>query len=199
MDGEHERRVGCEVAQRVDRPAEQRAVVDERGPVKRDEAEGSALEPERPPRLKGAGGVDVREERVDHRVADEPHPVTGDSLLGEVVDGACSMDEEQRAQVVREDAVVLLGHRPVVALQPSLEMRDGDVQLRRGKRARECQVDIAGHHHDLRSQVEQDGLDARERFRRLLCMAAGTDAEEDIGAGRRRPNCSRNTSDISTS
>ena len=58
--------------------------------------------------------------------------------------------QEQRRQVVGDDAVALLGHRPVVAAQAGLDVADADAVLGRGDRAGECRVDVSCHDDELR-------------------------------------------------
>ena len=101
------------------------------------------------------------------------------------------------AQVVGEQAVVLLRHRRVEAAQAGLEVRDRDVELDRGERAGERRVDVARDDDAGRAPLEQHLLDADERPRRLLAVRAGADAEEDVRLGQaelgrgRRPTCRR--------
>ena len=176
--------------QRRSASAEQRAIglaraavwiVDERRPVQRDEAVTARFEPMDAPRLVCARGIDVLEQRVDHRVADEMHEASVDPFGGKVVDGARGMCEQDRAEVVGEPAVVLLRHRRIEAAQPGLEVRDRDVELDRGERAGERRVHVAGDDDEGGPPLEEHLLDADERPRGLLGVRAGADAEEDVG------------------
>ena len=103
--------------------------------MQRHEPVAAGVESERFPGSPGARGLDVLEQRVDHRVPDEVHAVD-DSLGGEVVDCALRVGEENGAHVIGEPAIVLLRHRRVEAPQPRLDVCDGNPELRGRERAR---------------------------------------------------------------
>ena len=180
VDREHDGNGRGEARERLDRRLEQGRVVDERRPVERDEAVVAGPQPQLLPGRRGAGGLDVREHRVDHRVPDEVRQREVDPLALEVVERALGVDEQDAADVVGDEPVVLLGHRPVVAPQAGLEMGDRDVELHRRERAGERRVDVAGDDDEVGLPVEQDPLDPDERPRRLLRVGARADAEEDV-------------------
>ena len=180
---EDDRIRGREALEPFDGCGQESGIVHERRPVERDEPVLAGLHSELFPRLLGARRVDVREDGVDHRVADEVRQLEVDPLPREVVERALGMDEEDAAQVVGEQPVVLLGHPVVVAAQAGFEVGDRDVELDRGERAGERRVHVAGDDDHVRAPLEQHLLDADERLRGLLAVRAGADAEEHVGLG----------------
>ena len=125
----------------------------------------------------------MREDGVDHRVADEVRQFEVDAFAREVAERALGVDEEDAAQVVGEHTVVLFRHPVVVAAQAGFEVRDRDLQLHRGKRPCERRVDVAGDDDHVGTSLEQHLLDPDESLRGLLAVRAGADAEEDVGLG----------------
>ena len=123
-----------ELRERSHRRRQQLVVVHERGAVERDEGVLPRSDPEARPRCSGPGGVDVLEERVDHRVSYEVDAPLVDSLALQVLEGALRVGEEQRADVIGEPAVVLLRHRVVEAAQARLDVRNRNAQLHGGER-----------------------------------------------------------------
>jgi hypothetical protein len=84
--------------------------------------------------------------------------------------------------VVGRDAVQLLGHRPVEAAQPRLEVRDAEALLRRDERRRQRGVHVAGDEHEVRPRrLRQRALEREHDARGLLGVRAGADAEVDVG------------------
>jgi hypothetical protein len=96
------------------------------------------------------------------------------------------MREEERRDVVGEAAVVLLGHRPVEAPQPRLEVADRDLQLHRRERGRERRVDVARDEHDIGPKVEEHALEPVEGLRRLFAVVPGANRELDVRLGQRK-------------
>src|SRR5581483_10772011 len=180
---EEHRRRPRERRQAVERLAEQVGVVDERGAVQRDERVLAFGEPVGAPRLARARDAEMREQRVDHRVADAMNACLVDPLAREIRVRARRVRQQERAQVVREQPVVLLRHRRVEAAEARLDVRDRDVELRRGEGAGERRVDVAGDDDERRLPVEQHLLDADEGPGRLLGMRARADSEKDVGRG----------------
>src|SRR5690348_13247376 len=91
------------------------------------------------------------------------------------------MHEQDRAEMVGDDSVVLLRHRAVVAPEPRLQVCDRDLHLHGGERSGQRRVDVAGNHDECGLLLEEDALDADECAGRLLGMRSRTDAEEDVG------------------
>src|SRR5699024_5234591 len=72
--------------------------------------------------------VQVAQERVDHRVADQVYAVRGDPFRGEVPDRLGAGGKTQVAELVGDPAVDLLGHGVVEGTQARLHVRDGDLE-----------------------------------------------------------------------
>ena len=120
-------------------------------------------------------------ERVDHRVPDLVDPLGRGALGQEVGPSLGAVREEEVCESVGENAVDLLGHRPVARAQAGLDVRDGDLELRRRQRAGQGGVHVAAHDHEVRLLLEEHPLDLDERAPGLLGMAAGTDPEVTVG------------------
>ena len=110
------------------------------------------------------GPLEDPEEAVDHRVADQLHAVAADSLVGQVLDRVLRGAEQQAGDAVGDDAVDLLGHRPVVAAQSRLDVRNANAAFPRRHRAGECRIDIPGDDHQI-------GTKFGERVLELCCRA----------------------------
>src|SRR5215207_5713008 len=167
VDREDDRHRGRDALQRDDRVAEQRAV-DERRPVQGDEQVGARLDAER------AGGATVAkpvlegDQRVDHRVADEAVAGLLDALGAQVVLGLGAVQKEQLREMVGDDPVDLLGHRPIEAAEPGFDVPDRDLKARCAERGGEGRVDVAGNEHEIGPRLAQYGLEPREHARGLL-------------------------------
>ncbi len=79
--------------------------------------------------------------------------------------------------MVGQHAVLLLRHAHVVGAQAGLHMRDGDVQLGRGQRARQRGVGVAVDQHGVRFLPEKDLLDLDQHLAGLPAVRAGADAQ----------------------
>ena len=93
---------------------------------------------------------------------------------------------------VGDDAVDLLGHRPVERAQAGLDVRDGHAALRRDERAGERRVDVADDEHGVAAIAVEPLLEARPSPGRLHGVRAGADPEVDVRLGdaqRRRRSC----------
>ena len=106
----------AERRQSRDRLAEQRSV-DEGGAVQGDEHVAARLDAEPGRRARAAEALLERDQRVDHRVADEVHALVGDPLGAQVLDRLVAVEEELVGELVGDDPVELLGHRAVEAAQ----------------------------------------------------------------------------------
>ena len=117
-----------------------------------------------------------RERHVRHHVANQLHPPVC-TLAPQVLDRHGRRAQEQRARVVAEHSVELLGHRPVAGPHPRLHVRHRDPQLGGGKSAGECGVRIPVDQSQVRPPLAQHGLERREHPRRLLAGAARADVK----------------------
>ena len=124
---------------------------------------------------------------VLHQVADLDDPVP-EPLRRQVRDGGRGRREQPAREMVGDDAVELLGHRPVEAAQAGLDVRDGDPELRRGERAGERGVGVAVDEDGIRPFGEQDRLEGEQHPRGLLRVRPATDAQRVVryAAGRAR-------------
>ena len=144
----------------------------------------------------GAGRVDVREQRVDHRVADEMDASSRSIPSAARFSSAFSrVDEQDVLEMVGQHAVVLLGHRAVAAAQARLEMRDRDVELDRRERAGERRVHVAGDDDEVRpSRSSSTCSTPTSAF--AVCSACVPEPTPRNTSGVGRPSWSRKTSDI---
>jgi hypothetical protein len=94
---------------------EEQGPVDERRAVERDEQVTGRLEPQARCGVPLADPLLQRYERVDHRVADEAHPPLVDALGAQVLDRLVAVQEADSREMVGDEAVDLLGHRPIEA------------------------------------------------------------------------------------
>ncbi len=117
-------------------------VVDQPGPVQRDQAV-RAGQPELLPHREGARAFEARQQAVDHDVADAVDPARVDALGAEAGVGVGGRREQPRGDGVDREAVDLLGHRPVEGSQARFDVRDRYPAFRRHQRARERRVDVA--------------------------------------------------------
>ena len=145
-----------------------------------------------PEAVLGPGGeplrqVEVREQRVDHRVPDQHDVLAGDAFGRQVPNRVLRGREQQAREVVCDLAVVLLGHVPVEAAQPRLEVADRDLQLHGCERPGERRVDVARHHHEIRLDPEKV---SSSLTRPAVCSAWEPEPTSSItsgsGAGARR-------------
>ncbi len=180
MDREQHRDRGGDLAEALDRRPEQ-VPVDERGPVQRDEQVGAGLD------VVLAAGAQVAEpilegdERVDHRVADEADPVGRHPLVREVGLGLGRVREEQVGDLIDQDPVDLLRHRPVEAPQPGLDVGERDAQVGAGESGGKGRVDVAGDDHEVRRLRLEDRPDPLEDGGEHRRVRSGPDAEHVIG------------------
>jgi hypothetical protein len=148
--------------------------------VQGDEDVAALLEPVLAPGGEPARALDVREQRVDHRVADERDQLVGDALGPQVLVPVLRVRQEERGQVVGHAPVVLLRHRPVEAAQPRLEVADRDLELRRRERAGERRVHVARHDHEVWLEVDERLLEPFEGACGLEAVRARADAELQV-------------------
>ena len=130
-----------------------------------------------------AGPFEVRQERVNHHVADEHDSLGIDSRTREIGDARRLRDEEPVGQGVGDDAVQLLGHRAVETPQSRFNMREGQAEFRRHERRRHGRRHVADHDNPIRAQIEQHRLQSPQDFGRLRNGAPRADSQ--VGDRRR--------------
>ena len=124
--------------------------------------------------------IQVVEERVDHRVADEVHAVPGDSLRGQVVDALRAGHEQQVGQLIGDPAVHLLGHRFVEAAQAGLDVSQPEAELRGGKCGGKGRVHVAVHDRQGWPGRRQLAFEGHEECRGLAHRRSGSDPEVHV-------------------
>src|SRR5687767_11997051 len=83
-----------------------------------------------------------RDDGVVHEVTDLVDTLVN-AFAFQASDGVRRGGEEVGRYVVRNDAVDLLRHRAFLTAHPRLDMRDRDLQLRRGERACQRRICVA--------------------------------------------------------
>lgn len=133
------------VANRLEQAREVVALVDVGRPMQRDDEIVASNESMGIPERRFLQTVDIRQQRIDHRVADKENPIVGDSALAQVPVGELTGGEEIIGDGVGDEAIDFLGHRPVVRTNTRLHMGDLDMELLRGNGAGHGRGDIADH------------------------------------------------------
>ena len=184
MDGEDDRRGARQRGERRHDAPQLAWLVDVGRAMQGDEHVLAARTPSCSPRAALGGPALEAAQRVDHRVADEAHAARVDALGGEVRRGLGAVGEQEVGQPVGEDAVDLLGHRPVERAQAGLDVRNRDAELGCRERAGERRVDVATDAHEV-GALARAGRARRPRARCAVCAPCGprADAEEDVGLG----------------
>ena len=107
----------------------------------------------------GVEAVEVVQQGVDHRVADEVDAVGGDPFAFEVDDPFRRRDEKQIREEVGDAPVDFLGHRVVEAAKPGLDVGHRDQELGRHQRRRERRVDVPVDDDQRRPGLREQRLD----------------------------------------
>ena len=163
----------------LDQLAQPLRVVDVAGPVRRGQHVLARVDLE----LLADRGVGLRGhelEHVDHHVADDHH-LARDVLVVERLRRRGGGAQQQRRGVVGEDAVELLGHRPVIRAHPGLDVRDRDLRLRGRQRSRQRRVRVAIDEDDVRSLLGQQRLQRRQHRRGLARIAPAARVQAIVG------------------
>ncbi len=117
---------------------------------------------------------------VDHRVADVVDRRRVAPLGHEVSLGLGGVREEEVRHPIGEDPVDLLGHRPVEAPQPRLDVADRDAHLHRDERGGERGVHVAGDEHHIGLLLLEHRLEALHHPGGLLGVRAGSHVEQMV-------------------
>jgi hypothetical protein len=179
MYGKHDRHLAADLGKAVHGIEQQRGV-DQRRPVQGDEQIAPLLQAEDRSRAPLADPALERHQGVDHRVADELHPLLLNPLRAQVLDRVVAVQEAERRQVVGDDPVGLLGHRAIEAPQPGLHVGHRRSQLRRAQRSSQCGVDVARHDHQLGSLLPQHRREPVEHARDLLRVSPRSHAQHVV-------------------
>src|SRR5438128_1763255 len=176
MHREDDRQLPAQALEARERAVEQRPIHEPRT-VERDEGVRAALEAKS---TMDVGALQRRpqpDEAVDHRVADEMNSLRRNALPQQVVLGLRAVSETPVGDLVDEHPVDLLGHRPIEAAQAGLDVRERELELRRGERSGQRGVHVAGDHDHGRPLALKDRFQPLERATRLHPVAAGPDGE----------------------
>ena len=188
VDREDHRDRAGELGEHLDRGAELLRVVDQRRAVQGDEHEVPALHRLRPSTAGAVRAVEQPKQAVDHRVADELHAVARDPL-----GRAGSPPRPREVQSSTSETRSVTTRLTSSGISQSRERRPdsmwatGDVQLGRGQRRRQGGVDVARDQDQVGGMLEQVGLDAGQRGRRLLGVGPRADAEVGVGLAHPEP------------
>ena len=170
----------CERQERAHGFGQGHRIVDEGGAMQGHQRIAARFESEHVPRAASASTLDVREEGVDHRVADQMDPCRFDSLVGEVLDGRLGVRQQDGTQMIGELAVLLLGQRRLEAAQAGFDVSYRNREPRGCKRCCQRRVDVAGDHDEVGAVLLEYPFAADQRTSQLLGVAAGADAQDDV-------------------
>ena len=160
MEGQDDRQVGPQLLEGVENPSERSPVVHVRGSMKgRHRVPVAVLARRRQPQLlqhaRSPGPLAATKQRVDHCVAHQEDTVTGDPFPGQVLHAGLLGAEEKVADGVGEDAIDLLGHRPISAPQPRLDVRQRDPALCGHQSAGDRAVHVPEHQDDVGPELQR--------------------------------------------
>ena len=164
-------------AQRAENVCEQHRVVGVLGAVHRREdiAARRQAEPLQQPAAV-AGKLHELQRRVIHHVARAVYAV-GDPFAAQVIDRGVGRREQQAGDVVGENAVGLLRHRPVERAQARLDVRDRNAELDGRERPSQRRVGVAVDQQPARLLLQQHLLDGLEHAPGHRAVRQAADAE----------------------
>ncbi len=162
-------------------PLQARGVVDVAGPVGGHEHELARGHPVGLEDLGAVGRARAEQQRdVDHHVADHLDPA-GHPLRAQVQRRRLGRAQQQRRRVVGQHAVELLRHRAVERAHAGLDVRDRDLSLGGGQRARQRRVRVAVDEHQVGALARQQALERLEHARGLGRVGAAAELEVVLG------------------
>src|SRR5207244_1464847 len=104
-----------------------------------------------------------------------------DSFAKQVLVGISRRSKEQSRKLVSDEPVDLFRHTAIPGSQSSLNVPDGHKKLGANQGGSHGGVYIAVNQDQVRFALQNDRLQPRDDFGRLLSVAAGTDAKIHIG------------------
>ena len=111
--------------------------------------------------------LEMRQQRVDHRVADEVDPPGRRPGGDEVVDTLGACHEQELREEVRDPPVDLLGHRVVEGSKAGLDVGHRQIDLRRHERRGNGRIDVAVDHRERRPDLRECPLEGHHDRGRL--------------------------------
>jgi len=181
MHGEDQRQLLRELMQQAQQLTKHCGIVDIRRPVQRHEPISPTVETERRGRAARTRDRQLREETVDHHVADQADLRVVYSFALQVRYTAWLGYQKQVRHGVGEQPVDLLWHRAVEAAKSCLDVRHRNAELDGSQRAGNRAVDISEHHSPVRPPLHQVRLVSLDDARRLDAMRTGSDVEMNVG------------------
>ena len=161
--GQHHGEVTGTRAQRADELHQPIGVVHVARPVQGGEHEGPVIA-ERAPELGRDRTVAIRDQRVDHRVADHVDAGRVDALAQQVVAGTIGGREVQVGDRVGDQPVDLLGHLPGPGSQSALHVGDRHLRVLGGDRRGRGRVHIPDDHGQCGAMIGEDlGVGGHDR------------------------------------
>jgi len=124
----------------------------------------------------------VGEQRIDHHVAAEVHPLRWNAFALQVGERAAFGRVQAIGELVGDDAIDLFGHLAVIAAQAGFDMRHRNAFLRCDQRAGHRRIDVAHHQHARRPMAVERRLEPPHHFGGLCGVAARADIEIDVRA-----------------
>ena len=120
--------------------------------------------------------------RVDRRRADDADAFLGQALGPEVGGRDVVGGEQQRRDVIDDDAVQLLGHVAIEGARAGFEVHDRDAELGRAQRPGQGGVGVALHQHRIGTPLGDHRLEPGQHPRRLLAVRGRADRQRVVGA-----------------
>ena len=184
MQRENDRHAARELPEHVQRGTEAGRIVDERRAVQRHQDVATPLQAEGRARACAQRAGQEREQRVDHRVADDRDASRVDALRRQVLGAIVARTQQEVGEPIGENAVDLLGHRPVTRSKPRLEVHHRDPELGGREGGGEGRVDVAGDQDGVGGMLGEVPFDAEHHRGGLLGVGPGTDAEVHVRLGK---------------
>lgn len=103
--------------------------------------------------------------------------VGADALAVQVLHGGTGWREQELAEVIGHDAILLFGHSGVLAAAAGFHMGQGKFQARGEQCAGQRRIRVAVNDDPIDALGGQDGLHAREHAGELRTVGAGADRE----------------------
>jgi hypothetical protein len=129
---------------------------------------------------RGMGELAIRQQGIDHHVADKTHAFLGDPFARQVGLGAALGGIQAVGDLVGEDAVDLLRHRPVVAAQAGFDMHHRHFLLGADQRTGQRRIHVADDQHAGRPLCIDYRLETPHHFRGLHRVRCRTHLEIDV-------------------